>query len=74
MLIDSSASHNFITESLVTKLQLNCDLTHEFEVQMGNGDEIRASGFCRRLHLQFAETDVVVDFFSPEIGSILCGP
>ena len=36
VLIDLGASHNFIAESLVTELQLNCDPTHEFGVQMGN--------------------------------------
>ena len=70
VLIDPGASHNFVVESLMTELQLNCDPTHEFGVQMGNGDEIRASGVCHGLHLQFAETNVVADFFPLKLGAL----
>ena len=54
VLIDSSASHNFISDGLVWELHLRCTTTQEFVVQMGNGDEIRTSGVCRELCLQLA--------------------
>ena len=40
-----------------------CIPMHEFGVQMGNSDEIRASRVCRDFCSQLAEIDVVVDFF-----------
>ena len=51
VLIDSGASHNFISDDLVSELQFRYTPTNEFGVQMGNGEEIRASGVCRDLCL-----------------------
>ena len=65
VLIDSGAFHNFITEDLVSELQLRCTPTQEFGMQMANGDEIRASRVCQGLYLQLTELNVIVDFFFP---------
>ena len=69
VLIDSSASHNFISNDLVAELSINQIPTQEFGVQMGNEDEIRASGVCRGLRLQLAEMKVVADFFPLKLGA-----
>ena len=63
ILIDSRASHNFIAESLISDLQIRCTPTQEFDVQMGNSDEIKGSGVCRGLRLQLAKLTVVSDLF-----------
>ena len=65
VLIDSGASHNFISKHVVSELQLRCDPTQKFEVQMGNGDEVKTSGVCWGLCLQLVEIDVNADFFFP---------
>ena len=69
ILIDSRASHNFIVKSLITYLQLRCTPTQEFDVHMGNGDEIKGSRVCRGLRLQLAKITVVVDFFPLKLGA-----
>ena len=72
VLIDSGASHNFISEHIVSELQLRCDPTQKFGVQMGNGDEVKTSGVCRVLCLQLAKIEVMADFFSLEVGHLRC--
>ena len=69
ILIDSDASHNFISDDLVSELQIRCTPTNEFRVQMGNGDEIRALGVCRDLCLQLAKINMVTDFFPLKLGA-----
>ena len=71
VLIESIASHNFITKNLVSKLHLRCTPTQEFGVQMGNGDETITSEVCQGLYLELAEMKVIADFFPFEIGYIL---
>ena len=69
MLIDSGASHNFISEHIVSELRLRCDPTQKFGVQMGNGDEVKTSGVCQGLCLQLAEIEVMADFFPLKLGT-----
>ena len=69
VLIDSRASHNFITKSLVTDLQLRFTPTQEFGVLIGNEDEVRASGVCHGLCLQLALLNMVADFFHLKLGA-----
>ena len=72
VLIDSGASHNFISEHIMSEVQLRCDPTQKFGVQMGNGDEVKTSGVCRGLCLQLAEIKAMADFFSLEVGHLRC--
>ena len=69
VLVDSRASHNFIAESLISYLQLRCTPTQEFNVQVGNRDEIKGSGVCRGLCLQLAEITLVANFFPLKLGA-----
>ena len=41
----------------------------EFVVQMGNGDEIRTFGVCRRLCLELVEMKVIAYFFPLKLGT-----
>ena len=70
VLIDSGASPNYILDDLVLELRISQTLTQEFEVQMGNGDEIRALGVCRGLRLHLVEMNVVADFFPLKLGAL----
>ena len=65
VLIDSGASHNFISKHIVSELQLRCDPTQKFGVQMGNRDEVKTSEVFQGLCLQLAEIEVMADFFFP---------
>ena len=68
VLIDSRASHNFIIENLISDLQIQCTPTQEFDVQMGNDDEIKGLGVCQGLRLQLAELIIIADFFPLKLG------
>ena len=69
VLINSGASHNFISEHIMSELQLRCDPIQKFGVQMGNGDEVKTSRVCRGLCLQLAEIEVMADFFPLKLGT-----
>lgn len=69
VLIDSGASHNFISEKFLTESGLTRTPTHEFSVQMGNGDEVKNMGVCKGVHLQLDGLDVVADFYPLVLGS-----
>lgn len=62
VLIDSGPSHNFISDKFVTKSGIVRTPTHEFLIQMGNGNEVRNSGVCKGVHLQFEGLNVVANF------------
>ena len=72
VLIDSSASHNFITEHLVSELKVSHHPTQEFGVQMGNKDAIRASTVCQGLCLQLLRSRWLHISF-PCIRLLKCG-
>lgn len=46
ILLDSGASHNFITSMLATKLKLKITGVNELEVLLGNGVSVQGSGIC----------------------------
>ena len=46
ILIDTSSTHNFLDAAILSKLQLQLDLTVSFEVKVGNGETIKTKGVC----------------------------
>lgn len=64
VLIDSGASHNFVSKKLVDEIGLTPTATNEFKVQMDNGDEIGNSGVCKGIRLKLEVLKVMLDFFS----------
>ncbi|KAF4351334.1 hypothetical protein F8388_011529 [Cannabis sativa] len=53
ILIDSEATHNFISKSLVTNLHITIVETKAYEVTMGNGDSKKCEGICENLNIYF---------------------
>lgn len=49
VMIDSGASHNFISDRLVLQLQKLIDHTPIFGVRLGDGHRVQFSGVCRNL-------------------------
>lgn len=47
VMIDSGASHNFISQKLVDKLALSLDVTKCYRVIMGTGLAVKGAGVCR---------------------------
>ncbi|KAJ9558601.1 hypothetical protein OSB04_013215 [Centaurea solstitialis] len=69
VLIDSGATHNFVSAQFVSLLGLKVDRTRETRVRLGNGRFDRSLGLCRSVVLQLPGLRVVEDFFPLELGS-----
>ena len=69
VLIDSGASHNFISTVLVEQLNLPTTATEGYGVVMGTGTAVQGRGICRGVAVTLAELEVVEDFLPLELGS-----
>ncbi|KAK9105260.1 hypothetical protein Scep_022104 [Stephania cephalantha] len=63
ILIDCGASHNFVSDDLVAFLQLPVSPTHQYGVVVGDGHQVRRTGVCKDLKVQFQGITVSDDFF-----------
>ncbi|CAH9054680.1 unnamed protein product [Cuscuta europaea] len=68
ILIDSGASHNFISHRLVDHLSLPYNTISAYKVQIGNGELIHNNGRCEKLNLQLQDTAIQQDFYILELG------
>ncbi|KAL4568635.1 hypothetical protein LXL04_024250 [Taraxacum kok-saghyz] len=67
--IDPGATHNFITSTLVSSLNLLVTDTEPYGVRMGTSDQETSRGICKGLLLQLPELEVVEDFLPLRLGS-----
>lgn len=70
VLIDSGASHNFISASLIPKLRLKPDRTGKFWDQLGNGRRQESEGVCREVCVSLARCKVVADCYVFTLGGV----
>ncbi|XP_042044637.1 uncharacterized protein LOC121790506 [Salvia splendens] len=54
IMVDSGASHCFISDQLATRLQLPITPTASYAVTLGDGSRVRTSGICHAVPLQLA--------------------
>ncbi|XP_062100900.1 uncharacterized protein LOC133806828 [Humulus lupulus] len=69
VLVDSGATHNFITTELAQKLALPVSETETYGAQMGSGNAVKGAGVCRSVHLQLQGIEIVEDFPPLQLGS-----
>ena len=69
VLIDSGASHNFISTDLVEKLGIPSVGTHSFKVLMGTGLSVKGVGLCQGVKLQLLNIEVEDDVLPLKLGS-----
>lgn len=69
ILIDSGASHNFISTKLVQKLSLTLQGKTGYRVLMGVGIAVKGEGICKGLKLTAQNVEIVSDFLPLELGS-----
>ena len=55
MLVDSSASHNFISRKLLSKLDLPTQSFSSIYIQSGDGHQIWVQQKCERVSINFGE-------------------
>ncbi|CAH9115813.1 unnamed protein product [Cuscuta epithymum] len=68
VLIDSGASHNFISQKLVGQISLPYHTTSGYKVQTGNGDVVFNNGKCEKLILNMQGTVIQQKFYIMELG------
>ncbi|TXG48196.1 hypothetical protein EZV62_027490 [Acer yangbiense] len=70
VLVDSGASHSFISTKVVDELGLLCEETDRYGLQVGNGMCFKQAGVCKAVVLYLQGHMVVDDFFPFELGSV----
>ncbi|KFK32727.1 hypothetical protein AALP_AA6G281200 [Arabis alpina] len=68
VMINSGASHNFISEPLVKKLSMETEESHSYGVMTGTRAEVVGKGICREVKLEMQGITVVSNFLSIELG------
>uniref|UniRef100_A0A251UI76 Putative retrotransposon gag domain, Retroviral aspartyl protease n=1 Tax=Helianthus annuus TaxID=4232 RepID=A0A251UI76_HELAN len=68
VLIDSGSTHNFISDKLVSNLNLVTHFISPFGVQIGNGDVLKCNRICKNLVLQIANLQIKQDFHPFDLG------
>ncbi|GAU45349.1 hypothetical protein TSUD_84720 [Trifolium subterraneum] len=62
VLIDSGASHNFVSTKLASALGLSVTSTAERKIKLGDGHKISSKGICESIVLMMGEMEVMVDW------------
>ncbi|TYK16772.1 Transposon Ty3-G Gag-Pol polyprotein [Cucumis melo var. makuwa] len=70
VLIDCGATHNFVSEKLVTSLQLPIKETAHYGVILGSGAAIQGKGICESVEIQMKNWTVKEDFLPLELGGV----
>ncbi|KAA0040679.1 Ty3/gypsy retrotransposon protein [Cucumis melo var. makuwa] len=70
ILIDCGATHNFVSEKLVTSLQLPIKETTHYGVILGSGAAIQGKGIFESVEIQMKNWTVKEDFLSLELGGV----
>jgi hypothetical protein len=68
LLIDSGASHNFISPKVTTALGLVITLTAAKSIKLGDGHRVTTRGVYKGVNLKMGELEVGVDAFVLELG------
>lgn len=69
VLIDSGATHNFLSPTIMKKAQLQIDETSSFKVLVGTGITVNGAGVCRGISLQLQSVMIKSDFIVLDQGS-----
>uniref|UniRef100_A0A803PBL9 RNA-directed DNA polymerase n=1 Tax=Cannabis sativa TaxID=3483 RepID=A0A803PBL9_CANSA len=70
VLIDSGATHNFISREVVEASGVPITQTTGYGILLGTGDRVKAEGVCSQVSLELGEICVVSDFLPLELGGV----
>jgi hypothetical protein len=69
-LIDSGATHNFISPQITMALGLSITKVAEKHIKLGDGHKIVSKGVCRDVKMQLGPIEIVVDAWVLELGGL----
>ena len=69
VLIDSGATHNFVSSALVEQLKLEPDKTRGYSVLTAGGVTFKGAGMCSNLELELQGCTITSSFLPLELGS-----
>lgn len=70
VLVDTGASHNFISRKVVSVLGLKVDGNHVMGVKLGDGHRIQTQGRSPYIKMRLGEVKINVEAFIMELGGI----
>ncbi|XP_073151826.1 uncharacterized protein [Henckelia pumila] len=69
-MVDSGASHNFVSRELIAELGLEVDMGVHFAVCLGDGGRITCQGVCKKLCVELDQCDVTIEGYLFDLGGI----
>jgi len=70
VMIDSGASHNFISPRVAAALDLSITPTKDLRIRLGDGHQVMTRGKCSDLVIQLADSKFNVDAYVLELGGL----
>ncbi|WVZ20087.1 hypothetical protein V8G54_007409 [Vigna mungo] len=70
VMVDSGASHNFLSPRVVGELGIQIEETRGYFVEVGNGQRLGSQGVCRNVELQLPTLMVKQDFYLFELVGV----
>ncbi|GAU37038.1 hypothetical protein TSUD_207440 [Trifolium subterraneum] len=70
ILIDSGASHNFVSTKLASALGLSITPTVERKIRLGDGHKIASKGVCEGMVILVGEIEIAVDALVLDLGGL----
>ncbi|GKC60130.1 putative mitochondrial protein, partial [Tanacetum coccineum] len=69
VLIDSGATHNFLSKRVLKELGLLVTGGGSISVMLGNGKFKKSRGICKGVLIRFPELKILEDFYPLDLGS-----
>ncbi|MCH85044.1 Ty3/gypsy retrotransposon protein, partial [Trifolium medium] len=70
ILVDSGATHNFVSQRLVHQMDWPIDITPQMQVKLGNGVQIATQGVCKGLEVYIGDFKLSPNLHLFELGGI----
>ncbi|KAJ9562283.1 hypothetical protein OSB04_007443 [Centaurea solstitialis] len=69
ILIDSGATHNFISTEIVERKKIKVEKTKEYMIKLGLGERVKGNGLCKQVEVNVQGLIVMEDFLPIQLGN-----